>query len=110
MIHIWIALWMVFTSNVLYVGVTDKVGVHCIPDSTYSYLFVQEDTPIDVWMHELAHVADCADDGVLNGSPPITRVVNVITPAWARQHCDSNATERYACDIQFGYEWEEMLR
>lgn len=43
--------------------------------------------------HELAHAADCLDDGAFNGSPlPASAVLRSSHP-----HCLENAAERYAC-------------
>ena len=43
------------------------------------------------YIHELRHVVDGMDDGLVNGSP------RPVTYPWTG-HCGSNPAERYACD------------
>lgn len=61
-------------------------------------VWVRPDTPIQVSVHEMAHVLDCFDDGVLNSSPFV--VLNSIFcgpcnteierfAAWVHQHPDA---------------------
>jgi len=52
--------------------------------------------------HELAHVYDCVDNGVLDGSPSVRPDTQ---PVWASDYCWQHPVEWHACEMVRKYGW-----
>jgi hypothetical protein len=84
----------------LYGSEREAAGAVGCPGDGYAHLWVSRNVDLETLVHEMAHVWDCTDDGLMNASP-INGVRPPIRPAWASDYCWNTDAEWYACWVAY---------
>ena len=80
----------------LYGSEREAAGAVGCPEGGPAHLWLSLGVDTETLVHEMAHVWDCVDDGLMNASP-IDGVRPPVRPVWVSDYCWNTDAEWYAC-------------